>query len=309
MTQPVDAGPPRSVARRVAGFAVGVALLAAAIVAVATQRDQLGSLFDRATHAPWWIVAALFVLPICNWLLVAGSFHLLIQRFGRVELGEMTSLVGSAWLLNYLPLRPGLIGRVTYHKTVNNIRVRDSAAVLIVSIALSGVGGLLLLGAGLLTHKTNISVAAALAAPAIIIALASAAAWMVRPGAGRVTVALLLRYLDMLVWVGRYAAVFELVGHSMPLPQIVLITAASQVAMMVPLTGNGVGLREWAVGLTAASVGGVAAAGLTADLFNRAAEVLVAIPVGLICSARVARLVAAHQSQSEDSNPQPTPID
>ena len=65
---------------------------------------------------------------------------------------------------------------------------------------------------------------------------------------------------------------------------------AAQAAALVPFLGNGLGLTEWAVGLTAAALpswmaGGVGpeqSVGLLAALVNRAAEVAVALPVGLV---------------------------
>ena len=68
--------------------------------------------------------------------------------------------------------------------------------------------------------------------------------------------------------------------------------------MQVPLMGNGLGVREWAVGLvgpmlptwmSAASGGLSRGLGLSADLMNRGFELAAALPVGLVCSALLAR--------------------
>jgi len=74
----------------------------------------------------------------------------------------------------------------------------------------------------------------------------------------------------------------------------VALAIVSQIAMLVPIAGNGLGLREWAIGLTAASLTGLdPQAGLAADLVNRAVEVLVAVPVGLLSARVVSRRLKA----------------
>ena len=108
-----------------------------------------------------------------------------------------------------------------------------------------------------------------------------------------------LRVADLIVWTLRYWVVFAIADSPVSMAQAAAVAAVSQVAMSVPLVGNGLGLREWAVGLLRASLPawyGVAAAssaGLTADLVNRAAELLVAVPVGLLCAAAVTRRIRA----------------
>jgi hypothetical protein len=104
--------------------------------------------------------------------------------------------------------------------------------------------------------------------------------------------------MDTLVWMGRYAVMFALLGREITLPQAAAIAAASQAAMQVPLVGNGLGVREWAVGLVApvlpswmnATSGGLSRGlGLSADLLNRGFELAAALPVGLICTALLGR--------------------
>jgi hypothetical protein len=52
--------------------------------------------------------------------------------------------------------------------------------------------------------------------------------------------------------------------------------------MLVPIVGNGLGLREWAVGLAAPLLTPyVLGLGLAADLVNRATELVVILVLGL----------------------------
>ena len=124
--------------RGVIMFTLGTALVVAAVVAVARQGAGLTGVVDALRTSPSWLVALLLALPFLNWLCSAASFHVLTNRYGKVGAVEMGAVIGSAWLLNYLPMRPGLVGRVAYHKKVNNIPIGASVQVLALSIGLSG---------------------------------------------------------------------------------------------------------------------------------------------------------------------------
>jgi len=286
--------------RKAAGTAVGVAVLAAAVWAVASQRETLDPAWASLRAAPAWLIAALIVLPLGNLAATAGVLTLLNRRHGRVGWGEMTALVASAWLLNYLPLRPGLVGRVTYHRLVNAIPIKASIGVLMEAIA-CGAGALAMLvaaGAAVARIQAHWSVlACAAVSPGLLVAA-------VAPGLrGRSRArawALAVRYLDTLMWVARYMLVFRAIGVPVSFVQAAGAAAVSQVVLLVPIVGNGLGLREWAVGAVAAvmPVGRrgaqvTVAAGLAADLVNRALELAAAIPAGLVgvawLSARVRR--------------------
>jgi hypothetical protein len=110
-------------------------------------------------------------------------------------------------------------------------------------------------------------------------------------------VTMALRAADVLVWVARYWVVFRLVGAPLGVAESVAVAGVCQLTLNIPLIGNGLGIREWAVGLTAANLppgvfdqsGRVAfGSALTADLINRAAELLAAVPVGLLSAGMLA---------------------
>lgn len=278
--------------RRVVGFVIGAGLFAAAVWAIATGGTDFRSAFDAARHAPWWMVTGILLFPLLNWLSVSVSFHVLHNRYGPVGRVEMAALIASAWLLNYLPLKPGMFGRLAYHKKVNGIRFADSARVLVVNIALTGFSIAALMLIALLVRATGSEwgwawgwvwcapVPAALGAAALVL-------WHRRERFGdspwRVAVAAILRFIDMMTWVGRYAASFALIGSPLSFDSAVLVAVVSQVALLIPLAGNGLGLREWGVRAATEPVG------LLADVVNRAAELAVSIPLGLAGSAYAAR--------------------
>lgn len=303
---------PSSRMRRTVGFVIGVLLFAAAIVAVITSRTALGQAFAALEHADWRLVVLGFVLPLANWHLISVSFWILTQRFGKVGLGEMHALIGSAWLLNYLPLRPGMFGRIAYHKRVNGIRVKDSVRVLVTSVSLTIVSNVSVCAIAWAAFRAPALLSwIIVAAPGVVVGavglvLAARATWPLAGAAG-LTLALAVRYLDILAWVARYAVVFALMGYPLTLAEATLVTAVSQAALLIPFVGNGLGVREWGIGLAVPIVASESprALGLAADLVNRAIEVVIAAPVGLIASAWLYRRTgrrfgsAGYQSQGD----------
>ncbi len=278
-----------------ASWGVGVLLLGAAVWAVSRHSDDLSRAVESAKAAPVVAWAALLVLPAVNWALTAGVFWVLTRRFGRVGGTEMTALIGVSWLLNYLPLKPGLIGRVAYHRAVNGIPVSASLRVLVESLVVSGAAyvGVLLA----LWGWTSGAMAGAVGAVAGLVVGFAGLLPCIRSrstlGADlrHAAAAAVLRLIDLTVWTTRYALVFWMIGLELPLSSCVVVAVAGQLASLIPVA---FGVREWAVGLVGgrllAEVGQKALIGaaISADLVNRLAEVLMAIPVGLIC-ARVLR--------------------
>lgn len=284
--------------RPLIGFILGAMLLGAAAWVIVRQGHDLRSAINSALHAPWWLIALCVLLPLCNWLLMSASFWVLMRRYGEVALGEMACLVGTAWLLNYLPLRPGLVGRVGYHKAVNKIPVACSVAATMIAIVCSGIAIVSLLSVLALGIVVKTSESQVMLLGAIPLAVASLASVTLRTNArlNWVPVTLAIRYLDLLFWAARYCVAFAIIGHPISPAAAGAIACVCQIAMLVPFFGNGLGLREWAVGFSAASLpkglltasGALATTvGLSADLINRAAEIIAAVPVGLICAARL----------------------
>ncbi len=298
MTEPAEPPAQRSRARRFVGFFLGLLLLCAALYAAASQRGDALRAWNSVRSSSPLLIALALVLPAVNILVTAMSFWVQMRRCGTIGPGEMTAAIGASWLLNYLPLRVGMFSRLAYHKTVNHIAVRDSVRAMFIGMGF-GAGAVLVVLAIAATVRSDAGPAAwsaALAAPAVLTLIATAAG--ARSGWSWLPAVFLFRYLDMLVWVARYWIVFRLVGEPIGIPQAAAVAAVCQLTLNIPLVGNGLGLREWAVGITASrlpvglfdSTGKVAmSVGLAADLANRAAELIVAIPGGLACAAWLAR--------------------
>jgi len=268
--------------RRVVPIVVGVGLLLAALWVVASHRGTVAEGMRHAADSPWWAVTLVVVFPILSLVMTSASLWLLTRRYGLVGYGEMHALVAGAMLLNFLPMRPGLLGRLAYHKRVNGIPVRDSVRVLIEAGVLSLVAAGVLLGigaSGVLGYSVGTD-AFVLGLPSLLLLVMW---WFARGeriggllGAGAV------RYADMLVWTGRYALLLWMLGTPVGLEEAVVIASLSQVAMLAPTGGGGVGVREWTVGLVGVGLGATLETALVADLVNRSAELAVAVPLGLL---------------------------
>lgn len=292
--EPIGGGKP-SRARRLIGFVLGVGLLGVAVWVVASNRATLTGAYGAAKDAPALLLVAAALLPLAHWHLTSVVFWILTRRHGAVRLGEMHLLIGAAGLLNYLPLRPGMFGRFAYHKRVNGIRVKDSVGVALVCLVLTAVATMVALAVALACREAPAGYAwAAMASPAAVFGLIgfglAGAGGAFSPRAS-VMLALAVRHLDIVVWIVRYAVAFTLVGHPIAPFEAAVFVAAAQLAMLVPFVGAGLGVREWGIGLTLPVLdpGAAKALGLAGDLLNRAAEVLVATPVGLVCLGILAR--------------------
>ncbi len=291
--------------RKLVSFCVGLLLILAA--AWAAGRDPRGAqaALEALKQAPAGLVALAFALPVVSWCFTTMTFWTLTRRHGVVGVGEMAALMGSSWFLNFLPMKPGLVGRIAYHKSVNNIPIAGSFQVL---------GAAILCGAGSIAAALGVAIAATsasmpawglgvvLAAPIGVFAALGFVVNRASTGGGAAAGllrfdALGWRYADLLVWSARYMVAFELVGRSITPTQAVAVAAVSQLATLLPLIGNGLGIREWAVGLVVsalpasyvgASGNPAMVQGLSADLVNRVFEIGVAVPVGMVSTGWIA---------------------
>lgn len=281
-------------ARRFAPLVGGVLLLAA-IVVVLSSGTTLDAVRTSLAAAPGDRIALLLLSVLASVVLSGWLFHLLTNRFGHVGFIEMQSLMAATTLANYLPLRPGLLGRVLWHKRRNDIRARDALRTILEAALLTALSLAVMVPTILVARAANLPLGLALAAPAII-----AAALLVKRSFRPLVLAWLIRYAETLLTGLRYHIAFELVGSPVAAETSLAIACVSMVASLVPLVSNGLGLREWAVGLLAPVLAGATLdEGLAAELINRAAEVLVVIPTGLLGAWWLWRRAAGRSSPTK----------
>jgi hypothetical protein len=265
--------------RRAAPF-VGIALLVAAVVYV-VRANGFQEAFAAMRQASPLTALALAGSMLASVFLTGTVFWLLTSRFGRVPFVEMQALMASTTLANYLPLRPGLFGRVAYHKTRHGIRARDALRTVVEAIGLSVACLVVALPAVALGTRAGLRADVALALP-LGVGLACCAI----PAARIWALAWSLRYVETLLTAVRYHLAFQLIGVPVPVETSVAIACVSMAATLVPLVSNGIGLREWAIGLLAPILTGYALEqGIVAELVQRAFEIAVVIPTGLLGAA------------------------
>lgn len=280
--------------RRLAlGLVAGVLLTAAALT-IFKNKDAALQAWHAARTAPLWLIVPLLILPLVNIASVAVGFWIMTERYGRVRLIEMLALICSGWMLNNLPLRPGLVGRVAYHALVNKIPVRASLTVLMQTLLCAGGALTLMLSVVYLASRAALPqgvLISAASAPAIFLAFG---AWSLRQRARtshawRWIACIACRYVDILVWALRYWLIFQVIGRPMPMVHAGVVAAASEAAMLSPVQ---IGLREWVVGTTSSWLAEpvrwsseLITLGLLADFTNRGIEVALGVPLGLIAAA------------------------
>ena len=304
---------------RLLGYAIGVALLLAAFFAVVRDREHLARTLEAMRSSSPWLVAAAFVLPVLNWVLTAEMFRLLmsprtLDAYVAPTRVEMLLLIGSAWLANYIPMRPGLFGRLAYHTKVNRAPLARGMQSIFLSIACGGLAvALALVGAWVSSFSPEFVGNGIVLAAAPASVLFAASRCVHRGGLRQFLTASAVRALDVAVWMLRYAVVFRIAGGpSLSVRQAAAVGAVSQAAMLVPFVGNGLGVREFAVGIAGSSlpdwyVGSSAAeigqpVAIAADLLNRAAEMAMAVPIGLTCGWLLMRRIARVNPSADVSN-------
>ncbi|MFI4854907.1 MAG: lysylphosphatidylglycerol synthase domain-containing protein [Phycisphaerales bacterium JB065] len=288
---------PSQRAVRIRGAFLGLLLLAAAVAAIVSRRSATERVSDAFLNAPTWMFMALALSVAITPLLTAAVFWILTRRYGRVGFGEMGSLILAAWLLNYLPLWPGMFSRVAYHRLVNGIPVRDSARVIVQAGAVSGIAaglvGVLVLAVALPLGITGWSAATVgVSGGMICAALALVTCRSAKmPHMWRYFGTTAVRTLELSVWALRYALAVRIVGGEVSADGALTIAALVQIAVLLPIAPNGIGVREWAVGIAASgfAIGIAAETGLAAGLLDRGMEVLVAVPLGLMAAGWLAR--------------------
>ena len=259
------------------GLAIGFVLVVAAVATVVTQRDKIGTALAAIRHPDAVDVVVLFGTVFASIVLTGLMFSVLMSRYGRVGLVEMQALIAAAALANYLPLRPGLFGRAAYHKAFNDIAVGATVKVTLAAMAISVVIAAYLGGALFVAGRVSIPLWVVVGgAVPVLVTVAMV------PASRCVGVAALIRYVEVMLLAVRYQAAFALIGSPIDLATAVTISCVALVVTLIPLTGNGLGLREWAVGIAAMQLTPyVLELGLAADLVNRTAEALFVAVLGL----------------------------
>ncbi len=270
---------------------LGVAMLGGALWMVWTRRDSIAGAWSALRSPDPFVVGVLLLSILAHVGLSALLLRLLTSRYGRVGRGEMLALVAATSLLNYLPLRVGTVSRIAYHSAYNGIRAVDSAKVVVQAAALSVLVACMVAAATWAAASWGLSLWPALAA--------AAAALLPGVMLGRPRIwaaAAYVRFAELLVWSVRYKFAFALIAADIDWTAAMGLACMSTMINMIPFFSNGLGVREWAVGLVTPLLAPASAAmtlelAVTAELVNRDAELVMIAAVGTLGMITIGRRI------------------
>ena len=286
---------------------IGAVLLGAAAWSLASNRDIAAAAWSSLREpSPTWAT----LLPGCvlaSFAVTAMGLQWLTNRVvpvGRIHFAEMLALTLTSALGNMVPLQAGLVGRLAYQQRVHGIPATVGVLLAVQSTLLT-LGAAAWVGVALLVVR--VGGFSWLAVPAtLLLPMAIAVAPQGRGRAFRAAFA--ARLVETMLSAVRTAAAFRLVGSPIDPFAAMVFALAAQFANAVPMVGNGLGVREWAVALLAPSVAGLATPeALAAELVHRAAEILVVVPGGLFGMIPLARRagMAARMRRVDPTNREP----
>lgn len=264
---------------RVVGSLIGIVLLAAAIWLIAAHADEARQAWAALEQPSPTALTALLVVSVLLIPLSAAAQSLMLRRTSGVwvGMGEMSALVSVATLLNMLPMWPGAIGRIGYHKVVHGIPPMQ-AGVAVVSIRLIG----LVMGAILLTVVWVWPAGAVAVWFAVLFGLMTVGVW---PSMRLVAWVIIILWVELLCTAVRYAAAFSLLHVDLQSAGAAAMAGTGSLVSSVPFIGGGPGLREWAIGWMTDRISHLPDAlvvGVMADLLVRIATLVVTLPLGLL---------------------------
>ncbi|MCP3906162.1 MAG: hypothetical protein GY715_21265, partial [Planctomycetes bacterium] len=257
-----------------------------------------GDAWHRIGDASPWLVAGLAGCSIVSLVVNGTSFWLVARPIRALRLRHMLWLNCAASVLNYAPIRAGMIARVAYHLRVDRFGVLQLAA----WFAALGYTLLLTLGAFIATtiiHPDFDLVWVALLAGQLVFGGLLTGAIMgqsvvVRFGRGMDRMlrqpsclwgAIGLRLLDIGAFVGRMACAAAILDLSLSVGDTLLLGASALALSLNPLGRTG--FREIAVAFVASRLAAPDLSATQLDgqmatlaLIESAGEALIAIPAG-----------------------------
>lgn len=285
---------------QVAGFVVAIGLLGGSIFYAVRDGN-----FQPLTQAdPQWVIALLAVTLLSAVVINGFLFWLVHKPFADVDrpvrAHEMLLIISASALLNYTPVKAGLIGRAAYVKHRHGIGY--AASVLIHLMIAGALFGSMLGMLGATVWRGRIDAwwwaTVAVSVPTIAIIGAIAVQRMLprrvanaepdaNPAALRhsfgwsvahLSVWIVIGYALLLITAVRWWLVCKVMDQPVPVGDALLMAITHSASSILP--ANGLGMREWLIGVL---FGGNAPADFVAiSLIDRAAEAVVVIPAGLI---------------------------
>jgi hypothetical protein len=269
---------------------------------------------------------------------VGLMFSLIYQPFTprgqRIGLLTMQKLIAASSVLNYTPVKAGLIGRVVYTKHRYGIGYIDSVVIhliiggcvfspilasLLMTLLYPQFDGVWFIGTAALSLLAAVVGAVMLQRlrPASLHAAVGGSrhGHSVRRWAAVLTGGILVGHAVLWFTAGRLYVAFDIFGSPIAYRDALFLAMVDS-ATRALFIANGLGLREWLIGFGASegllSTTPSLKTALAASLIDRAAEALVVVPIGLLSLLWLhheqRRWAAAHHAGGDDSA-QASPVD
>lgn len=313
---------PRKLVTQLAGFALGLALLAWVIKRAIDKASDVGpdepTGWDRLREADPWLIAGLLGCTLLSLVANGALFWVVIRPFAPLKLRHMQLLNLVTSVLNYAPLRAGLIARVAYHLRV------DRLGLITIGAWFAAIGFTLVLTLGSVVLATFLRpsfdwlwmllVAGQLVIGGLLTRMFMRLPIVQKHGRGMHLMladngalwgAMALRLVDVAAFAGRMACAVAILDLALSFREILLLSIAAIAASLFPL--GRVGYREAGVAAMASILGmNNITAGQSSQLalIESAGEALVNIPLGAACLLWYrARWVAARHNAPDLDQP------
>jgi len=296
MTEPTPVNPrvlsTKQIVAQVIGFVIGAVLLAWCISIAVRQGD-----WSKVADADPLLIVGLAGFSIVSLAVNGTIFWLVIRPVQHVRFDHMQWLNLVTTVLNYAPIRAGLIARVVYHLRV------DRMTLLQVGAWFAAIGATMMIALGSVVAATIVRPELDWLWVGLALGMVGLAGMMLGAMMGRPVIvkygrgmdlmlrrpsclwgALALRLVDIFAYAGRMGCAVAIVGLDFTGTDILLLAIADIALNLNPL--GRVGFREVGVALFAGYLG-MSGAELDAatsqlGLINSAGEALVGIPLGSI---------------------------
>jgi len=275
------------------GFLVGIGLLTWLIVIAVRDGD-----WQRVWNADPRLLAGLLGCTVLSAALAGATFWITVRPVNRIGFIELQGVNLVASMLNYAPVRLGMLSRFAWHMRVDSMRLLDilawfaSVAVLIAAgLVICSVATLLVPGVGPLWW---VLIVAGMLAAGFVLGFIPRIRFVQKHGRGADRIlaspsarwgGLVLRLLDFGTFAGRIAFALAILGITMAPSHVLVLAVVALLANLIPF--GRLGFREFAVAWAASSLGSDSVAGVNWEqlaLVESAGELLVFLPLGLLCS-------------------------
>jgi hypothetical protein len=294
---------PRKIALQLLGFALGLVLLAWVIYraiskASGTEPGQISG-WQRLRDTDPALIAGLLLCTIVSLGANGAIFWLVIQPVKPLRHVHMQLLNLVTSVLNYAPLRAGLIARVAYHLRV------DRLGIITIGAWFTAIGFTLMLTLGAVVAATFLRPHFDWLWWLVLVTQLVIGAWVTRSfmrldrfsrwgkvagGLDRMLAdnralwgAISLRLIDVMAYTGRMACAVAILQLPFTFREILLLSIAAIVVSLFPL--GRVGYREAGVAFVAGLFGMAGDPGAHSSqlaLIDSAGEALVSIPLGAL---------------------------